>query len=144
VRRREDTFDLVYSLPAKLSIVATPPLMAGLGTFALWFAVTYRSQGLPLSVIFGVMGCWFFYVAYLAVRLSRFLNVRVVVNDQGIEVQHRGKSCGLDWADVGKVRRDGLHHVLRVHDRAGQLFLLVDARMSGYSGLNTVLMNRGA
>jgi hypothetical protein len=141
--RREDSFELAYSLPAKLSIIATVPVMAGLGTFAIRFAISHRSQGLPFAIIFAAIGIWLLYVAYVGVRLLRFLNVRIVVNDSGLEVHHGGENRLLVWADLGDVRRDGVHHVLSVRDRAGQLFLMVDARMSGFSGLNAVLMKRG-
>jgi hypothetical protein len=139
VAKDEDRDELAYSLPAKLLILATVPVMAGLGTFSIWFVMTYWSSGPTLGVVFGVMGAWFFYIAYLGLRLVTFLNARVVVSDRGLELLRSGGPRLLTWGEFGTVRHDGLHHVLTVRDRSGQLFLMVDTKVSGFRGLPAVL-----
>jgi PH (Pleckstrin Homology) domain-containing protein len=143
VRGPEESFELAYSLPAKASILATVPIMAGLGAFAIWFAVTKWSLNIVLAFIFGAIGVWLLYVSYLSVRVSRFLNARVVVSDAGLEVERGGDTRTLPWSEIGRVRHDGIDHVLSVRDRSGELFFIVDARISGFAGLKAVLTKRG-
>jgi hypothetical protein len=142
--QRDEALELKYSPSAKALIMLGVPMFAGLGVFALWFAVTYWARGAVLAGLFGIMGVWFLYASLVTSRLIRFLNVRVILHSDRIEVRHGRDVRSLTWSEVGRVRHDGLLHVLSVRDIRGQIFLMVGTQRTGFTGLDAVLTRRSA
>ena len=139
MREHEDVLELTYSIPAKLAIITAVPMFAGLGAFFIWFTFSYWAGEHVTPALFGLIGLWFLYMSLLAARLTRYLNVRVIIYSDRIEVRNRGEARALAWSEIGKVRHDGLNHVLTVRDRSGQLFLMVDTDRTGFAGLDASL-----
>jgi hypothetical protein len=141
VAEQDFTFETRYTLPSKLSMLLTVPVLLSLGGFSVAFAVQHFSRDTPMSLIFIPIGLWLGYMALVTMRALPFMNVRVSVSDVGLRITRSGSILDLRWGEIGRVSHSRLR-ILEVRDSSDNLCLVLDTKFTGFAGLYDVLKSK--
>lgn len=89
---------------------------------------------------FGALFC--FYMTYLGVGLSKFVEADITLDENGITVASNDNVNKYLWSQIDRVKNSKHLQIYTVYDRSDQMVFMVDHMIPGFNELKSYIENR--
>lgn len=134
-----DPVVISYRKWLKVFILFGLPLFVAFSLTLLAGAILLFRWSILSGLVLGSLAIWFLYVTYLALVSLPYLNLKMTIQSDGIELISKKESRLILWQDIGRIRRDQTHQFLDVADKNGKRLFLIDFWISNFSELDRAI-----
>ncbi len=87
---------------------------------------------LAITILFG-------YFSFAGIKLQKFINIQIRVEEDSIQIQTGKKIKKLAWQQIGKIKSQPIIQFYRVYDKEGKLLFIVDHMLPGFAELSSII-----
>lgn len=106
------------------------------------FAFHDMSENFLSSAIYLTIAPIFGYFAFEGFRLSKFINVEISVQNDGIQTKIGKEIKQFGWHQIGRVKNYKAIQLYKVYSKENQLVFIVDHMLPGFTELEYIIEDK--